>query len=694
MSQQTTARKSVFDATGRPESLPGYAHLIDYLFCLLASTVTVGQPLAGGAMFLVVQVTLMSSRLTKGGGWRALPKSDRISGYILSTLSALTALLLMLAYPGAVDLPNLWLLFGLVFALTLRDEVAIHINNSCLQRNLRPIQRALRLTEGGILFTLLPAPLFFASLPTDTAWYLMGGFSLTGLIGLYSLYTMRRPIGQSPTPQVKVPEALSGVNVLRSFAKVLGFTTTALQVTMLLFYTLIGTTAGDLLRCMGIAFICTYIPVRMVNRMLHSKRSARRDPSNLLLAGLAIWMISLVFLWQNMSSIGQSMWSYLALALCTAGTALAGASLQSLSHSMDDILSFVTDNPGKQDFPSLHAARASFSSLFGQMITLIGLGLILFFGEGSGGAVSIHLQPTILLPALVLVAAALLAAFRFPMDQQIREKLRRFLMLKDNGETNLTMQKQLEDLIVKVHRRRYGIKLVMLLVRPFFYVRLADQENVVLDRDAACVFTCNHGEMNGPIVTNLFIPFSFRPWVISELMDSTLTPDYLYKYTFIRQRWLPKKLQYPFSRFVTPILAWMLESLDSIPVYRNTPSELIKTLRASAQAMEAGDNLLIFPENPNDPTQEKEGYLQDGIGNFFSGFVTVAQLYERKTGKCAQFFPIYADKKRRLMRFGKPIRYMPDMPPRDEQQRISDHLRGEMLRMAELHEHLPHKGAE
>ena len=44
------------------------------------------------------------------------------------------------------------------------------------------------------------------------------------------------------------------------------------------------------------------------------------------------------------------------------------------------------------------------------------------------------------------------------------------------------------------------------------------------------------------------------------------------------------------------------------------------------------------------------------------------------------------------MRFGKPTRYNPDTVPKDEQQRISDYLREEMLRMEALHETLPLKG--
>lgn len=685
MERQTSSDIKSEAARGSLFGLSQGAQMTDYLYCLLASTVIAGQPLPGGALYMAMQVSLVAARLTRPGGWRALPRGTRAGGYVLSALSALIAIALLLAYPRSVDLPLLWVLFGLVLAVKLRDSAMNAVNAGCLKRGLKPIQRALRLIYGELLFALFSAPLLFATLSAETAWYLLGGYGLTGLIGGSLLYSRRA--AEAPAPvrgaeqaaEALVPE----VNALRSFDTVLSITATALQVTMILAYTLIGATAGDLLLCLGIAFVCTYIPSVLVSRLLGRQKGKRRDPSNVLLFGLFLWLLGLIFLWQNVSG-QRTVWAYVSLALCTVGAALAGASLESLGRSMDDIMSFVTGGEKGADAAPLHAARAGFAGLFGQMIALIGLGLPLFFGPER--AQRINLQPTLMLPALVLVAAALLAAFRFPMDEETRRKLSRFLMLKENGETNLPLQRQLEDLLVKVHRRHYGIRLCVIILRPFFYVRLYGQENVKLDKDAACVFTCNHMEMYGPIVANLFIPYSFRPWVISEMVDKALTADYLYKYTFSRQRWIPARLRYPVSRFVTPILAWMMKSLDSIPVYRNTPSELIKTLRQSAQAMEAGDNLLIFPENPNDPSQEKNGYLQDDIGNFFTGFVAVAQLYERKTGKRAQFFPIYADKKRHVMRFGPPIRYDPENTPKDEQQRVSDYLRGEMLRMKALDE--------
>ena len=678
----THSPKNVYRTSAGLLSFP---HLLDYLYCLLASTVLVGQPLPGGALYMVAHISILGARLMQPNKLRYLTGRYRITGMVLTAMSAIISLLLLLVYPLRVNMPKLWILFGLVMIIKLREEVCKRINQSCLVRCLRPIQRVLRLIETEVLFFFILSPLLFFSLQTDTAWYLLGGFVLTSIIGVYTLYNspLVKLLDKAKEITLDVSEKLNQVNALSTYHSVSTITLTALQVTMVFAYTFIAVTAGDLLLCMGIAFVSTYVPSRVVTRILRSPRNLKRDPSNLLLLGLVLWLISLMLLWQSLTS-QNSLWAFISLGFVTAGSSIASVSLKALDQSMGDIIRFVTDFDSDELKNNLHEVQTAFANLFGQMIALIGLGLLLFFGKGQADLSGLNLQPTLLIPALALVAAALLAAFRFPMDKQAAGKLQSFLMLKDNGETNKPLQLQLEILLVKVYRRHYGIKLLILVLRPFFYISLVEKEKVKLDRDIPCIFTCNHGELYGPIVSNLFIPYSFKPWVINEMMDRELIADYIYTYTVKRQRWIPENLKLPISRAVAPALAWIMESLDSIPVYRNTPGELIKTFRASASAMEAGDNLLIFPENPNDPSQEKNGYLQDGIGNFFTGFVSVAQVYHRKTGKSPLFFPIYADKKNRLMRFGEPTRYNEKNNKVDEQHRISDYLRSEMLRMVAI----------
>ena len=47
-------------------------------------------------------------------------------------------------------------------------------------------------------------------------------------------------------------------------------------------------------------------------------------------------------------------------------------------------------------------------------------------------------------------------------------------------------------------------------------------------------------------------------------------------------------------KMLGPISVWAMGCLESIPVFRNKPRNLINTFRMSVEAMQAGDNLLIF----------------------------------------------------------------------------------------------------
>ena len=664
-----------------------FTPLFDYLYCMLASIVLVRQPLLGGALFMVAQIAELAGTLLHPDSVRHLTKGVRLWGYALTMLSALIAFALLLIYPASVNMPKLWLLFSLVLLIMLRSLAARRLCGSMQRRQLSRVQRAFRLTELMLLFCLILSPVLFLSQATDTAWYLLGGFAFSSFIESYALFASKE---QAASPKEDTGEpadenALKQANSYRSFRHISIITVTALQVTMILSYTFIGTTAGGLLTCMGIAFVCIYLSSRLTRQILLSPRHARHDPSNVLLGGLTLWLAGLVLLSQNIMR-GEHIWAYIALALCTCGTTLAAAALQALDGNMKSIIAFVTGRDPDTTPESMNGAEYAFATLVGQMLALLGLSLLLIFGGYPAKGFSVpSLQPTLLIPALLLVAAALLAAFRFPLENRYTVKLERFLMLREDGETNIPLQKQLEDVLVKVKRRRYGIKLLIRFLRLLFPTKVEGRENVKLDKDIPCVFTCNHGELYGPIIANIYIPFPFRSWMISEMVNHEQIATYIYTWTIKRQRWLPEKWKWPVARcIVGPALTWIVNSLDHVPVYRNSTKELIHTFKLSAEALEAEDNLLIFPENPNDPAQEKPGYLRDTVGAFFTGFTTVAQLYHKRMGKCPQFYPLYADKKRHTLTFGPPIRYDPNNAPVDEQRRIAHYLRGEMLRMGGL----------
>ncbi|MDD4080508.1 MAG: lysophospholipid acyltransferase family protein [Eubacteriales bacterium] len=677
-----------------PPAIASFYALFGYLYCMLAAPALQLHPVVGGALYLVGQVTVQSIHMNRPERRKYLPRSQRIAGMVLGAICGLLALGLLLIYPLAVDLPMIWLMFAIASLVHLMERATSRLYLASFRRVSNRVRRVVRLVEVSALFIVGAALLFFLSRPAGDAWYLLGGYALCCLFRVVSLLRTdespeARVLGAPDRVQafLSQEQKVAQVNAYKSFRAIMLITMTALQMTMLLIFTFIGTREVGLIASLLVAFFCTTLS-QWATKWLLRRRAGRRsgtEPATVLMIGLGIWLLSLVsFTRYGMDS--RVIWSYLTLGFSTVGVTMATVSLHALENDMRGVVQFATGEKPGPALDMVHEALAENAALIGEMLMLLGMMAITLFARGAfeGGSLQVSLQPLLLVPALALVAAAFMAAFRFPLDRKATAKLRAFLMLQENGETNLPLQKQLEDTVVKVHRKRYGIKLIILILRPMFYVRVIGKEKVHDTPGVSTVFTCNHGEVYGPIVTNLYIPFWFRPWVIDEISEPDISAEYLYRNTVSRQKWIPKRLRLPAAKVLMVFLAWIMRSLDGITVYRDNPRELVKTFRETAAAMEAGDNILIFPENPNDESLEEAGYLREGVGEFFSGFAMIAQLYHKKTSKCAQFVPIFADKKHRTLTVGEPTFYHPEAPPREEQQRISDYLRGEMLRMAAL----------
>ena len=114
--------------------------------------------------------------------------------------------------------------------------------------------------------------------------------------------------------------------------------------------------------------------------------------------------------------------------------------------------------------------------------------------------------------------------------------------------------------------------------------------------------------------------------------------------------------------------AWLsvnvMGQLEAIPVYRDSPQKLRETFRITMEAMEAGDNLLIFPENPENK------YPSEGIGELSPGFVMLADIYWKRKKKRLRMLPMYADKKTRTITFGEIFEFDPENNLKDETERV------------------------
>ncbi|MBQ6255035.1 MAG: hypothetical protein IJJ60_00470, partial [Clostridia bacterium] len=148
------------------------------------------------------------------------------------------------------------------------------------------------------------------------------------------------------------------------------------------------------------------------------------------------------------------------------------------------------------------------------------------------------------------------------------------------GRENAPLHDQLEAVVVKRSLKRYGIKAVILTLWPLCYHKIRGKEKVRLDEDTPCVFVCNHGEIYGPVVATLYIPFFFRTWVTYEITDVNIIADRSMNGAFqkVKGPWR-KMLDWIMRKIGAPFIAWVMKSLDSIPVYHDNPRGLMQTFR-------------------------------------------------------------------------------------------------------------------
>ena len=226
-------------------------------------------------------------------------------------------------------------------------------------------------------------------------------------------------------------------------------------------------------------------------------------------------------------------------------------------------------------------------------------------------------------------------------------------------------------------KENIATKMAMGILRPFNRHRMVNLDHVKEDTGNPVVFLGNHAEIYGPIASALCFPVDVRFWVISMMMfDKRKVRPYLYENTFSKKTYLPV--------FIRKLLAWFLgwlsvnvmNSLRAIAVYRDSPMKLRQTLRESVEALDHGENLMIFPEHPDGK------YEKGGVSEFSPGFLMLAEAWWKKSGKKLRIMPVYANREERTFTFGEEIVYEPENGFASEQERILYNAREQMLKMA------------
>jgi hypothetical protein len=217
-------------------------------------------------------------------------------------------------------------------------------------------------------------------------------------------------------------------------------------------------------------------------------------------------------------------------------------------------------------------------------------------------------------------------------------------------------------------------------ILAWFYGRnkILGEEN--LPEAGPAVFIANHLGPKGPIGTVCSIHLRFFPWIIADMVDKELAPDYL-RWDFIEP---VLKLRPPYSlnlaKALSLITVPMLSYLGCVPVKRGHYTNVQDSLQESVNLLKEGKILLIFPEAPEcatDPHTKMKPFLK--------GFTRLGEVFFQETGEKLTFVPIAIHESKQIM-VGKPIQYDPESGPGTERLRLKmlleNKIRGMYLEIA------------
>lgn len=169
----------------------------------------------------------------------------------------------------------------------------------------------------------------------------------------------------------------------------------------------------------------------------------------------------------------------------------------------------------------------------------------------------------------------------------------------------------------------------------------------------ACVFVGNHAGAFGPIdmCTKFPLRDDCHPWMNASVLHAKEVPAY------VRQDywWKPGCKLAPLYNATLPYLAAavlppILRLVPGVPVYHDM--RVMTTMRQSLRLLKAGQHLVIFPEQPS-------GYQShhDWIN---TGFLQLAPMYYKMSGKKLSFYPVHLDYHKHTFHVAKPVIFDPE----------------------------------
>ncbi|MDD2648624.1 MAG: lysophospholipid acyltransferase family protein [Eubacteriales bacterium] len=674
---------------GSRDNMVGFlsvSRMLTLIYCMMLSSVLTGIPVLGGSLITLGTVAQVAQRLFSDKEIRQTVKTGGLIAYFVLII---INVFLVVLNPVSSGMSSVWALVAITATILIRDALCERFIKMKYENRAGEKKTFVYtiITQVVCIGLALLAMLLVPETSVYIRLLMVIGYGVTGIIEYYS-YIRWGGRTEDYTPQdMDAQKTLSGMYAYRAYSIMSFIVLMALQFAILLMCTFMGFAGDESIVYLLLASICILAGRETANFALD--KAIRREPDavSVLLVGLLLWLGSMaVFAMHMQKGHTGSPWILFSFALCVCSATVCVTALSQIRDNVYYATIFAGRKTSRAQFNRVRSLFDTFAILLGQSLAMVAMNAMMIFSAKALENATLQefiassINPVLTIPAGVLIVFSMLTALRFPLYNRYIAKLRIWLRLNEQGENDPLLDAQLESAVVNKNKRHWGIQLIIWLLRPFYRHKLIGAENLkAAKEEGGAILVCNHGELYGPVTTCLNLPIQFRFWSIASLMDDLSgVTEYIYANDSDKWWYFPKFLRKPFAKLLAHLSIWAFSSLENIPVYRANPRELMKTFRMTIQAMQARDNILIFPENA--PVEEG-GYLREGIGNFYTGFVQLAQSYYSKTGKRSLFIPIYASKKEREIAIGTPIRFNADRPINEEKDRVIAYLQGAIRQM-------------
>ncbi len=640
-----------------------------YIYCMILSNMLTEVPLFGGVLYLCGEAVIFFTE-TVGRNRRFLPAYARRWMSLLLIVLLGIGLLLAGLFPAGIRSEKTWILYAAV-ALCICTEANIHRLSRITQADeLLPLRAKLVsiLFQAAIMGGM--SAIIFTNFGWENGWAPAAGFLILVVNQVYVTFRLRGSMEQIEQEAELEENDFRNAHAYHSVEWISLLLVTAVELTVTSLYALIAINREGLLTAMVIAVVCTVLTAEAGFLILRrSEKKQMKDPTWMLCAGLILWLVGIIFCIRALGAARiEYPRIYLSLVICTVGGSLSLTGLGRIEELMPEAVSLSgTEVP--KGYWKLRITNWNLARLLGDVLSLLALGTFCIVNQKvlpqSAEELAARFQPVMAIPVFLVVIAALVSSFRFPLSRRYIMKIRKLMKLQEEGGNNPSLQKQVARVVHEPYRQPYLSRFLIFLCRFHFRCKLKDTDHIETDEDNPLVFLCNHGEFYGPMACKIYVPVPIRAWSNAAMMhDKKAVTEYIYENTTSRQEGMPEIEKRILARMAAWLSVNVMGQLECIPVYRDSPLKLRETFRLTIEAMEAGDNILIFPENPG------QKYPREGIGDLSPGFVMLADIYWKRKGKRLRMLPMYADKNTRTITFGRVFEYNPENNLKDEQDRI------------------------